>query len=66
MASWFNLPPPAGTWKARLEAMMASVPADAPAPAPWVTGRERVIIHLDMVSSSQPSLEGTRHYSPRP
>ncbi|GFR48077.1 hypothetical protein Agub_g9915, partial [Astrephomene gubernaculifera] len=37
-----------GTWKTRIEALMAEVEAGAPAPAPYSKGTERVILHVDM------------------
>ncbi|GIL73675.1 hypothetical protein Vretimale_5440, partial [Volvox reticuliferus] len=39
-----------GTWKTRIEALMAEVEAAAPNPAPYTKGTERVVIHVDMDS----------------
>lgn len=45
-----NIPPLSGTWKARLEAIMATVSPNAPAPTPHYLSRQRSIIHIDMVT----------------
>ncbi|GIL49419.1 hypothetical protein Vafri_5746, partial [Volvox africanus] len=37
-----------GTWKTRIEALMAEVEGAAPNPAPYTKGTERVVIHVDM------------------
>ncbi len=40
-----------GTWKARIETLMESDAARrGPQPAPYVPGRPRVVMHIDMVS----------------
>ncbi|EFJ42568.1 hypothetical protein VOLCADRAFT_97374 [Volvox carteri f. nagariensis] len=37
-----------GTWKTRIEALMAEVEGTAPNPAPYTKGTERVVMHVDM------------------